>query len=210
MKRRSVGWAKEASYGTEFVEATLLPDAMSASGVAIGGDPVPYRLDYALETGSGFVTTRLALTTRGEGWRRSLELRREGSGEWTAATSAEGEPPVPLPEPGGALDRLAGALDCDLALSPLTNTMPVLRHGLLREGGPAGFLMAWVSVPGLGVHPSQQRYTAVRDLDGGHRLIRYESLDSPFSADLTFDPDGLVVEYPGIGRRLGGPGPSPR
>ncbi len=59
------------------------------------------------------------------------------------------------------------------------------------------------------MRPSSQRYTAVRDLGGGRRLVRYESLDSPLTADLAFDADGLVVEYPGIGRRLGDPGPPP-
>lgn len=160
-------------------------------------------LDYTLETTPGFVTTRLHLATRGEGWRRTLDLRRDGSGDWTASMAAEGDSPESLDPPGGRLERLAGALDCDLALSPLTNTMPVLRHRLLEAEGTIDFLMAWVSVPDLEVHPSAQRYTAVRDLSGGNRLIRFESLDSMFTADLTFDRDGLVVEYPGIGRRLG-------
>ncbi len=49
-----------------------------------------------------------------------------------------------------------------LPWSPLTNSMPVLRHGMLRSGGPVDFLMAWVSVPDLSVHASPQRYTFVR------------------------------------------------
>jgi hypothetical protein len=32
--------------------------------------------------------------------------------------------------------------------------------------------------------------------------VRYESLESKFKADITFDSDGLVVDYPGIGRRV--------
>ncbi len=78
--------------------------------------------------------------------------------------------------------------------------MPVLRHGLLRGGGPVDFLMAWVSVPDLAVSASRQRYTFVRTLGEG-AVVRYESLDSDFTAEITFDRDGLVVDYPGIGRR---------
>jgi hypothetical protein len=146
------------------------------------------------------------VTARGQGWRRTLDLRREASGDWTASVTTDGDPPESLDPPGGTPGRLrslAGALDCDLGLSPLTNSMPVLRHRLLERDGSADFLMAWVSVPDLGVHASPQRYAALRDLPGGNRLIRYESLESTFSADLAFDRDGLVIDYPGIGRRLG-------
>ena len=231
MRQRSIAWDKDDAAGAEFVEVTLAGDALSARGVAIGGEPVAYRLDYTLETGQGFVTARLEVTARGDGWRRTLDLRRGGAGDWTASVTTDGDPPDSLDPPGaGAEDaggrggpvagaegvgtsapagpargipRLGGALDCDLGLSPLTNSMPVLRHRLLEKEGSVDFLMAWVSVPDLAVHPSRQRYTTLRDLTGGTRLIRYESVDSTFTADLTFDRDGLVVDYPGIGRQLG-------
>jgi hypothetical protein len=32
--------------------------------------------------------------------------------------------------------------------------------------------------------------------------IRYESVDSGFSAEVVFDRDGIVINYPGIGCRL--------
>jgi uncharacterized protein len=224
MRQRSIAWDKDDAAGAEFVEVTLADDALSARGVAIGGEPVAYRLDYTLESGQGFVTARLQVTAHGEGWRRTLDLRRGAAGDWTAAVTTDGDPPDSLGPPGAgdeaagrlagpdgggragpprALPRVEGAVDCDLGLSPLTNSMPVLRHRLLEKQESVDFLMAWVSVPDLGVHPSRQRYTALRDLPGGHRLIRYESLESTFTADLAFDRDGLVVDYPGIGRRLG-------
>jgi len=37
--------------------------------------------------------------------------------------------------------------------------------------------------------------------DGDISVIRYESRDTTFSAEVTFDKDGLVVDYPGIGHR---------
>lgn len=201
MKTRSVVWSKVAGPALEFAEITLSPDALDAVGVAIGSQPLPYRLDYALETTAGFVTARLYLTARGEGWRRTLDLQRSADGAWTAAGEADGS--LDLPLPGGDTSGLDGALDCDLQESPLTNTMPVLRHGLLEQEGTFDFVMAWVAVPSLAIHPSAQRYTALRDLPGGRRLIRYEGLDSDFSAELTFDADGLVIDYPGLGQRVG-------
>ena len=176
----------------------LAANRLTANGIAIGSKPVGYRLDYKLETKQEFITSGLLVVARGEGWRRRLDLRRLKSGRWTARTRAEGE--LDMPAPGGDMARLVGALDCDLAWSPLTNSMPVLRHGLLDGGGPIDFVMAWVSVPDLSVHASRQRYTFVRK-EGDLAVIRYESRDSTFAAEVTFDSDGLVVDYPGIGHR---------
>src|SRR5579864_2094251 len=94
------------------------------------------------------------------------------------------------------------ARDCDLGLSPLTNSLPVLRHGLLDGGGPIDFHMAWVAVPELAVHASPQRYTFVRR-QADVAIVRYESLDSDFVADISFDSNGLVLEYPRIAHVIG-------
>jgi uncharacterized protein len=180
---RAVAWAKDDPPGMELAEVRLAGSELGASGVAIGSDPVPYRLDYSLVTGHGFVTTVLRIEARGEGLHNMLELSRSEAGRWSSN--------------GRELPNLDDALDCDIGLSPLTNSMPVLRHRLLAETRPVELLMAWVSVPDLSVHASPQRYTGL-----GDRVVRFDSLDDPFTADITFDDDGLVVNYPGIGRRL--------
>ena len=196
----ALAWVKDEPFGVEFVEVELADDRLSAIGVAIGTDPMPYRLDYTLATQAGFVTARLDVTTRGGGWRRRLELRRDEAGAWSALADADGD--ALLTPPGGDVEAFADALDCDLGLSPLTNAMPVLRHGLLAgDGKSVDLRMAWVSVPDLGVHASDQRYTAVReDADGA--IVRYETIGGTFTADLLFDRAGLVVDYPGLARRL--------
>ncbi len=66
--------------------------------------------------------------------------------------------------------------------------MPILRDG----GGPADYVMAWVSVPDLGVHRLDQRY---EPLDDGR--IRYS--DEDFVRDLSVGPDGFVTHYPDLG-----------
>ena len=158
---------------------------MTASGVAIATSPQPYRLDYRLNTRDDFVTADLHVTALGEDLRRELHLIRDADGGWTAN--------------GLSLEGLAGSLDCDLAWSPLTNSMPVLRHGLLNGGGPLEFTMAWVSVPDLSVQPSGQRYTFLRR-SGGRSFVHYESESRDFVAELIFYADGVVVDYTGIGR----------
>jgi hypothetical protein len=92
-----------------------------------GGRP-DYRLDASAD---GCVTRSLHIAAVGEGWERRLRLERDPGGEWTAEVDSEGE--LDLPVPGGDALDLGEALDCDLGFSPLTNTMPVLRHRLRRR-----------------------------------------------------------------------------
>jgi hypothetical protein len=197
--RRAVAWVKDDPFGVEFAEIALAPQRVAAEGVAIAAGPIPYRLDYMLETAPGYLTSRLWVTSRGEGWGRTLDLRRDASGIWTATAHEEGR--VDLPPAGGDPATLKGALDCDLGLSPVTNLMPILRHKLLTGGHPVELTMAWVSVPDLSVRGDGQRYASLRTA-ADHRVIRYEASDGTFAADITLDSDGIVIDYPGIARRL--------
>jgi hypothetical protein len=98
---------------------------------------------------------------------------------------------------------LGGALDCDLGFSPLTNLMPVRRHGLHEHDGAADFVMAWVSVPDLEVFASAQRYEHVRR-EGSKAVVRFVDRGrfAGFTADLELDADGLVLTYPDLARRV--------
>jgi uncharacterized protein len=159
---------------------------LSARGTQIGAEPEPYRLDYQLETGDRWVTESLYVEARSHDWERRLVLVRDRVGGW----SANGEP----------LADLDGAIDCDLGLCPLTNTMPVLREGLLERGAEArDFVMAWVAVPALTVHRSEQRYEPMDPC-----TVRYVGKHRDFVGELTFDADGLVVRYPGLAERVEG------
>jgi uncharacterized protein len=198
-KKRAVAWVKADPAGIEFAEIDLAPSRLAAVGVAIGSQPVPYRLDYRLETRAGYITSRLVCRCRGDGWSRRLELRREHRGGWRLQADATGA--APFPAPGGSSELLAGAVDCDLGLSPLTNSLPVLRRQMLTVGGSIELVAGWVSVPDLRVLPDQQRYT-VKRVGDREAIIRFEAVDGSFAADITFDHDGLVLDYPGIARRL--------
>jgi len=190
---RSVVWLKQA--GAELVDVELVDGRLTAVGTAIGADPVPYRATYSLITGENYVTRIFRIKTSGAGWRRTLELRRDDDGTWRVETESEGD--LAAPQPGGEVDAFHGVLDCDLALSPITNTLPVRRHGLLASGR-IELTMPWVSMPDLTIEPLPQRYTYLRREDG-YSVVRFES--PGFSADIVFDSDGLVVDYPGIARR---------
>jgi hypothetical protein len=82
----------------------------------------------------------------------------------------------------------------DLGFSPLTNTLPLLRDGLHRGGGPRDYVMALVDVPSLEISMSKQRYEPI-----GPDAVRFRSGD--FEAVLELDDDGFVRRYPGLAER---------
>jgi hypothetical protein len=194
---RFLVWSGVEEWLTESAEVDLRQDGLSATGSQLGAEPAPFRVDYRLEAPE-FVTRELELTATAEGWHRRLLLRHDGSGGWDAEVEDGGD--VPGGPWDGSLPDLTGALDIDIQNSPLTNTMPILRHGFQREGS-GDFLMAFVTTPILRVEASPQRYEHLRASDTGS-VVRYISRDGDFTADLELDADGLLEFYPRLARRV--------
>jgi hypothetical protein len=184
---RAITWTGLEEWLAEHAQVDVLDDGILATGVQLGVEPQPYRLDYLLDVPHGWITRRLEIEASGAGWRRALVLEHDGAGHWTANSEA--------------LDDVSGALDCDLAFSPLTNLMPVRRSALHERAGSEDFTMAWVSVPDLKVHASPQRYEHVRP-----GVVRFAELDGDFTAELELDDDGLVARYPRLAERVQPPG----
>jgi hypothetical protein len=178
-----------------------MADGVTATGIQLGANPVPYRVDYELDAPERFLTRRFEVRSAGTGWSRRIELTHDGDGRWTCAAEHDGD--VELPPPGVDAETLCDARDCDLGLSPLTNFMPVRRHALHEHEGSANFVMAWVSVPDLEVFASAQRYAHVRG-EGSTSVVRFVDRGrfAGFTADLELDSDGLVVVYPDLARRI--------
>lgn len=144
------------------------------------------------------------MTSRGPGWSRELTLTRGESG-WSSIGSVSGraDPGLGELEPPGVEDTsvLADAVDCDLGLCPLTNTMPIRRLDLLGANVEETIMtMAWVDMPSLQVIPSRQRYSS--RTEGSRRVVRYESETRDFRSDLEVDDLGLVVRYPQLARAV--------
>lgn len=178
-------WSIDATAGFDTAWVSVDGDRLTADGRTAGLLAMPYWVEYRVETGNRFVTRRVLVESRWEGGSATLDLRRDDDG-WTV----DGEP---RPE-------LEGALDCDLAACPLTNTMPILRHELHRRAGDHTFLMAFIEVPTLRVVSSRQRYTHIATSADGGATVRYQS--GSFQSDLRVDSDGFVTEYPQLGRRV--------
>lgn len=173
------------------------PGGLHARGIMLVGGGAPFRADYELDTTADYLTRRLLIRATGLDWSRELRLSRDAAGSWEARRRTQ---PADGQEGLADVALLDDALDCDLTFSPLTNTMPVLRHRLHREPGEVRLVMAWVLLPELVVVRSAQRYEHIRANADGGGVVRYSSGD--FSAELTIDPDGFVQDYPKLGRQV--------
>jgi uncharacterized protein len=118
---------------------------------------------------------------------RQLKLRSNGCGRWT---DAAGQP----------VDRLDGCVDIDLTVTPFTNTLPI-RRIRLEQGESEEISVAYIEVPELSVRLARQRYTYL-GMRGDGGLYRYEGLENGFKTELQVDASGIVLDYPGIWRRL--------
>lgn len=198
---RLVSWLGPDPERIDSASVQLLDDRLEAHGTSTCRG---WMLTYRLWTDAAWITRRLDVRIATDAGTRTLALRRGDDERWSAqrhdapADDDATVRPLQLPE-------LDGALDCDLGLCPLTNTMPVLREGLLaaaHAGQPRriSLRMAWVSVPELEVSLSEQHYAVAAPVVAGGALIRFSAGD--FVSDIEVDRDGLVVDYPSIGRRI--------
>jgi hypothetical protein len=211
---RSLLWRRVDEAGTEHV---VLSDAFAgaggdqrttaglhARGTMICANPVPFTCRYEVYTDNAWATARFDATVEGAGFSRTTRLER-AAGRWRVTASEQGDLDAALRSAGHPRagfpgsedqDRLARAIDVDLAYSPLTNTLPLRRLGLLdaAAGTEVTVQVAWVLLPSLEVVPNEQTYTRLAG-----SVVRFTS--GTFTADVTVDEAGYVVHYPGLAQR---------
>jgi uncharacterized protein len=195
---RALLWTRTDTAGAEQV---CFDDrrGLAARGVQVAVDPIAYACRYELYTDENWATVRLDVSAEGAGWLRGAKLER-AAGRWRVVTAEQGDLDAALRAAGIATsapmpgienpDLLAEALDVDLGGSPLTNTLPLRRLGMVTST----VTVAWVLLPSLAVVPAKQSYTPV---EAGR--VRYSS--GSFAAELEVDDEGYVIRYPGMAQR---------
>jgi uncharacterized protein len=158
-------------------------DADSRAILVLEGAPL--RVEYRLAWDVQWCARTLLIRTESQGRVDQLELRSDGRGTWT-----DGE--------GASLPGLDGCLDVDIAMTPLTNTLPIRRLGL-AVGERREMDVAYVKIPGLVVVPVAQSYEYLESTPAGG-LYRYQS--STFQAELRVDRNDFVVNYPTVWERI--------
>ncbi len=156
--------------------AGVVAEAVTLSG----GGGVRFATMFRIACDARWRVRRAEVRVMGGG---GVMLEADGAGRWLVDS-------VPSP----ALD---GAVDIDLPVTPFTNTLPIRRLEL-AEGQSADIVTAYVEMPSLSVVADPQRYTCLEP----RRRYRYESLDSDFRREITTDAEGLVLDYPGLFRRI--------
>lgn len=125
-------------------------------------------------------TRRLCVET--PDWGR-LDLLGDGLGGWTDSR-------------GRRVEAITGAVDPDVSTTPLTNTLPIRRLNL-AVGESADIVAAYVDGATLDLFADPQRYNRLAE-----RRWLYKSRDSDFRREIKVDENGLVIDYPGLFRRL--------
>jgi uncharacterized protein len=181
-------WTPWDGRGLEHLRLRVEESGIEADGVVIGEeDGVVFRARYVIRCDPGWRTREMIVDPL-DG-RNPLHLDSDGEGNWSDAS-------------GQSIPELEGCTDVDLSATPFTNTLPIRRLDL-GEGGSSEIAVVYVNAPDMRLDVSRQRYTCLeRNADGG--LYRYEDRGSfrGFTADLPVDAAGLVLDYPGIFRRL--------
>lgn len=186
---RMLSWAGVDARWLEAARVVLGERSLRATGSVVSAprdDGEPYAASYSLSTDEVGAVARLTVRT----------IRAQGEEHVTLSRSEEG---IWLVDHGVGVVRtdFDGALDADLAFSPLFNALPVRRLGLHRAAVERDLPMVFVALPSLEVCLVRQNYRTVLVADPAVVCFASGSVE----ADLTVDTDGLVLEYPGLARR---------
>jgi uncharacterized protein len=184
---RHVIWAPWHKPGLEHFRLTYYDDEIVGDGLVIAViDEKALRAGHVIHCSRQWVVRQVEVEIFDESTPK-IALYSDGQGSWTTATG------IPIPE-------LNGCLDVDISFTPFTNTLPIRRLHL-TVGASQELAVVYIKVPTMEVKPVKQRYTCLQlYADGG--IYRYENVETGFTADLTVDTDGLLIDYPGAFKRF--------
>jgi uncharacterized protein len=179
-------WSAWQGPGLGHLRLAVRESGVVADGLVLGVDDAhPFRLSYEVRYDPYWRVRAARVGVPGEPPR--VELLSDGEGNWTGPD-------------GRSVSYLKGCEYVDISETPFTNSLPIWRLGL-APGGSAEITVAYLEGSDLQPWPEPQRYTRLETGDGG-LTYRFVSLDGGFSADLPVDLDGLVLDYPGLFRRV--------
>jgi uncharacterized protein len=180
-------WMPEGEPGVEHLHLRVNPNRVIADGMILGiADGRVFRLHYLLQCTSRYElqTAHLRLLYPSD---QTLHLARDLNNVWKD-------------EGARVLPALQGSTEIDIETSPFTNTLPIRRLAL-QQGQSGEIKVAYVTVPRLDIKPVRQRYTCI-DLAKAHNVYLFENLDDGFTAEIATDEEGLILDYPGIFKRV--------
>jgi uncharacterized protein len=187
---RMLAWAGVDCLRLEAARVVLGEHGLRATGSLVSTQQEgieTYSASYSLATDEAGVVQRLTVRTARAKGEQHVTLTRSEEGIW-------------LVDHGQGAERtnFGGALDVDLASSPLFNALPIRRLGLHHEIARHDLPVVSAALPSLEVCRVSQTY---RTVSLGEPAVVGISSDS-LEAELTVDADGLVLKYPGLADRV--------
>jgi len=182
MDGTSVRWRDWSGRGLQHLVLRRDAGRVIAEAAVFVAEDAEFAAWFRIECDAAWRVRRMEASVVGDD--RRLVLDADGAGHWR-----DGE--------GRMLPDLNGAIDVDLPITPFTNTLPIRRLGL-AAGQATDLKVVYVELPQFKITIDPQRYVCLEPL----RRYRYESLDSDFVREIEVDAEGLVIEYPGLFRRV--------
>jgi hypothetical protein len=187
-------WQAEDGHGLEGTRMLPGHGGFRALGRMVRVEPSGgFTASYRLVVGEDGNLSRLSLTSATAERERHLTINRTDDGVWLLDTGAGG---------GGTRGDFAGAVDINVAFSPLFNALPIRRLGLHRQSAEHTLRTVFVSLPDLELTVVEQTYRTISELDEATGIAEIGFQRGDFTTELVVDADGVVTSFPGIARRL--------
>jgi hypothetical protein len=190
--RRVVLWQSVGEPDLQQCQLSRLAAGWRLDGTVVTvADEEPTVIRYQVDIDQQWATRRVLVNAAiGLQLPVQIGLGADAAGEWHAVRQPDATAPwVTLPD-------LAGLVDIDLAFTPATNTLPI-RRLQPAVGETIAVTAVWLRFPELDIQLLPQTYQRLDD----HRY-RYESDGGAFTAEITVDELGLVVDYEGLWTRV--------
>ena len=175
-------WRPVEGDGLEHLVLRATPQGYSVRSRVIGQNgELPFAFSYKIDLDKTWRVLAFAIDSV-DG--RKRYYRSASEGRWL---DGGGEP----------LSKFDGCIDIDLSFTCFTNSLPVRRTSF-AEGQAREFAMLWMPSDTLDPFVDGQRYTCIEP----GRRFHYAATDGSFEATIDFDEFGLVIDYPGLFRRV--------
>jgi hypothetical protein len=184
-------WQGTVSPRLEAVRLLVSDGRLRASGRVVcgasgGAEAYSASFEFAVDRTGDVGRGLLRTTTADE--ERQISVGRTEDGVWLVDHGQ-----------GAARNEFEGAADVDVSGLVTFTALPIRRLGLHRAAATHELPVLYVSMPDLTVRLVHQTYRTV-SVDETGAVINYTVPD--FTADLTVDTDGLVIDYPGVATRV--------
>jgi hypothetical protein len=178
----SGSWRALFQPSTENFEVWEVGDGWILRGKVSGAtrEKCPFEASYNIRCDQRWVTKSVQCKTNLKG-QQTTKLLLSNYGRWLSD--------------GKELENVRGAIDVDLAFSPITNVLPIRRLGV-AVGGSGSVTAAWVRFPELDVEPLEQSYSRISE-----DKYLYES-KTGFRGEIDVDEYGLPINYQGGWERI--------